>query len=154
MDLYFERHDGNAVTCDDFVSAMADANGRDMSAFHGWYSQAGTPQLAIRRSVDAGGVTLSFSQEIPQTAAGTPRDPLAIPVRLGFVGADGALVPLRLEGENEARDEHVVLFEGNTAEYRFLAADGAGMPAQATPSILRGFSAPVRLSDDLSLIHI
>ena len=149
MDLYFERHDGNAVTCDDFVSAMADANGRDMSAFQGWYSQAGTPQLAVRRSVDADGVTLSFSQEIPQTAAGTPRDPLAIPVRLGFVGADGAPVPLRLEGENEARDEHVVLFEGDKAEYRFLAADGAGMPAQATPSILRGFSAPVRLSDDL-----
>ena len=149
MDLYFERHDGTAVTCDDFVAAMADANGRDMSAFHGWYSQAGTPQLAVRRSVDADGVTLSFSQEIPQTAAGTPRDPLAIPVRLGFVGADGAPVPLRLEGENEARDEHVVLFEGDKAEYRFLAADGAGMPAQATPSILRGFSAPVRLSDDL-----
>ena len=149
MDLYFERHDGQAVTCDDFVAAMADANGRDMSAFHGWYSQAGTPRLEVRRSVDEGGVTLTFSQDIPETAAGTPRDPLAIPVRLGFVGAAGAPVRLRLEGENEARDEHVILFEGAEASYRFLAEDRAGMPSQVTPSLLRGFSAPVRLQDDL-----
>ena len=149
MDLYFERHDGTAVTCDDFVAAMADANGRDMSAFHGWYSQAGTPRLEMQRSADDSGVTLALRQEIPETAAGTPRDPLAIPVRLGFVGADGAPVRLRLDGDNEARDEHVVLFEGAEAKYRFHAEEGAGMPAQATPSVLRGFSAPVRLSDDL-----
>ena len=149
MDLYFERHDGNAVTCDDFVAAMADANGRDMSAFHGWYSQAGTPQLEMRRSMDEGGVTLAFRQIVPETAAGTPRDPLAIPVRLGFVGANGAPVRLCLEGETQARDEHVVLFEGAEATYRFHPEDGGHMPAQATPSVLRGFSAPVRLSDDL-----
>jgi aminopeptidase N len=149
MDLYFERHDGQAVTCDDFVAAMADANGRDMSVFHGWYSQAGTPQLEMHRSVDDSGTTLRFRQEIPETAAGTPRDPLAIPVRLGFVGANGAPVTLRLEGESEARDEHVVLFGGVEASYRFVADEGAEMPSQATPSVLRGFSAPVRLSDDL-----
>ena len=149
MDLYFERHDGNAVTCDDFVAAMADANDRDMSAFDGWYSQAGTPRLDMRRSPDEGGVTLAFRQDIPETAAGTPRDPLAIPVRIGFVGADGAPLRLRLEGENEAREEHVVLVDGAEMQCRFLAEDGADMPAQATPSVLRGFSAPVRLSDDL-----
>jgi len=149
-DLYFERHDGNAVTCDDFVAAMADANGRDMSAFHGWYSQAGTPRLDIRRVADDDGVTLAFHQDIPETAAGTPRDPLAIPVKLGFVGDDGAPIRLRLEGDNEARDEHVVLFEGAEATYRFHAEEDAEMPAQATPSVLRGFSAPVRLSDDLT----
>ena len=86
-DLYFERHDGQAVTCDDFVAALADANGRDMSAFHGWYSQAGTPNLRVSRSLnDDGGITLSMEQDIPETAAGTPRDPLPVPVRLGFVG--------------------------------------------------------------------
>jgi len=149
MDLYFERHDGHAVTCDDFVAALADANERDMTAFHGWYSQAGTPRLDVRREVDEAGMTLTLRQEIPDTAAGTARDPLAIPVRLGFVGADGALVSLRLEGENEAHDEHVLLFDRQEARYRFIGEPANGSLADLTPSVLRGFSAPVRLNDDL-----
>ena len=147
-DLYFERHDGQAVTCDDFVAALADANGRDMSAFHGWYSQAGTPNLRVSRSLnDDGGITLSMEQDIPKTAAGTARDPLPVPVRLGFVAADGAPARLRLEGENEARDEHVLLLAEGKASYRFHAEEGGG---GVTPSLLRGFSAPVRLEDDLN----
>ena len=109
-DLYFERHDGNAVTCDDFVAALADANDRDMSGFQGWYSQAGTPQLTVRREADGEGMTLSLEQEIPETAANTPREPLPVPVRLGFVGADGRVARFRREDENEARDEHVHTF--------------------------------------------
>ena len=106
-DLYFERHDGNAVTCDDFVAALADANDRDMSGFEGWYSQAGTPQLTVRREADGEGMTLSLEQEIPETAANTPREPAAGAGRLGFVGADGRMARFRREDENEARDEHV-----------------------------------------------
>lgn len=148
MDLYFERHDGQAVTCDDFVAALADANGRDMSAFHGWYSQAGTPSLRMTREADNdGGIALTLAQAIPETAAGTPRAALPIPVRLGFVGADGAPARLRLDGENEARDEHVLLLDSHMATYRFHGEAGA---APAIPSVLRGFSAPVRLEDDLS----
>ena len=147
MDLYFERHDGQAVTCDDFVAALADANGRDMSAFHGWYSQAGTPSLRMTREADNdGGIALTLAQAIPETAAGTPRAALPIPVRLGFVGADGAPARLRLDGENEARDEHVLLLDSHMATYRFHGEAGA---APAIPSVLRGFSAPVRLEDDL-----
>ncbi|MEC8263439.1 MAG: aminopeptidase N, partial [Pseudomonadota bacterium] len=148
MDLYFERHDGQAVTCDDFVAALADANERDMSAFQGWYSQAGTPSLRVTRSEEGqGGITLTLEQEIPETAAATPREPLPVPVRLGFVGADGAAARLRLEGENEARDEHVLLLEDGKASFRFHADEASGM---VTPSVLRGFSAPVRLEDDLN----
>ena len=153
MDLYFERHDGAAVTCDDFVAALADANDRDMSAFHGWYSQAGTPTLTVTRQRDNEGVSLQLTQVTPETAAKTPRDPLPIPVRLGFVGADGQQVKMRREGESEARDEHVLLFEGAEEKVRFLAPeqDQAGVSAASvTPSLLRGFSAPVRLVDDLS----
>ena len=148
MDLYFERHDGQAVTCDDFVAALADANERDMSAFHGWYSQAGTPSLRVTREVDDdGGIALTLVQAIPETAAGTPREALPIPVRLGFVGADGAPARLRLDGENEARDEHVLLLDTQMATYRFHGEAGAAL---AIPSVLRGFSAPVRLEDDLT----
>ena len=147
MDLYFERHDGQAVTCDDFVAALADANERDMSAFHGWYRQAGTPSLRMTHAADEAGLTLTLEQFNPETAAGTPRDALPIPVRLGFVGTDGAPARLRLEGENEARDEHVLLMDTDSARYRFHGEEAA---VTATPSVLRGFSAPVRLEDDLT----
>ena len=147
MDLYFERHDGQAVTCDDFVAALADANERDMSAFHGWYRQAGTTSLRMTREAVGDGIALTLAQTTPETAAGTPRDALPIPVRLGFVGADGAPAQLRLEGENEARDEHVLLLDSQVATYRFHGEAGA---APAIPSVLRGFSAPVRLEDDLT----
>ncbi len=146
-DLYFQRHDGNAVTCDDFVAALADANDRDMSAFQGWYSQAGTPTLSVSRRVESDGITLDLAQATPETAAGTPREPLPVPVRLGFIGADGQPVRTRLEGESEARDEHVLLLDGAAAAFRFIGEAGSG---PMIPSLLRGLSAPVRLVDDLS----
>jgi len=146
-DLYFQRHDGNAVTCDDFVAALADANDRDMSAFQGWYSQAGTPTLSVSRRVESDGITLDLAQATPETAAGTPREPLPVPVRLGFIGADGQPVRTRLEGESEARDEHVLLLDGAAAAFRFIGEVGSG---PMIPSLLRGLSAPVRLVDDLS----
>ena len=148
MDLYFARHDGTAVTCDDFVAALADANDRDMSAFHRWYSQAGTPTLTVSRQGDDEGMTLGFAQATPETAANTPRDPLPLPVRIGFVGNDGRAVRMRREDENEARDEHVVLLDTAQETIRFI--NEAGSNGEVTPSLLRGLSAPVRLVDDLS----
>ena len=148
MDLYFARHDGTAVTCDDFVAALADANACDMSAFHRWYSQAGTPILTVSRQSDDEGMTLEFVQATPETAANTPRDPLPLPVRIGFVGDDGQAVRMRREDEDVARDEHVILLGTAQETVRFI--NEAGGSGAVIPSLLRGFSAPVRLVDDLS----
>ena len=154
MDLYFSRHDGQAVTCDDFVAALADANEIDLSAFSGWYSQAGTPRLQVRRDVSSAdaSITLTFTQTIPETAANTPREPLPIPVRLGFLQADGAPAMLRRDGENDARADHVLLIEKAHEVVIFhIDASSGGAVDELTPSLLRGFSAPVILDDDLTV---
>jgi len=149
MDLYFQRHDGKAVTCDDFVAAVADANAVDLSGFAGWYSQAGTPSLNVHRHLGADGETLelTFTQSISETAAGTPRSPLPIPVRLGFVGAEGAAVSLSCGDDNAASPDHVLLIDQAEQTFAFRGNDAL---ETVTPSILRGFSAPVMLEDDLS----
>ena len=149
MDLYFERHDGQAVTCDDFVAALADANDVDLSAFSGWYSQAGTPTLKVERRASAqnGVIELFFTQSSPKTAANTRRDALPIPVRLGFLGADGAPVAMRNGETGEAVLEHVLVVDQPQQGFQFR---GPGDAASLTPSVLRGFSAPVILQDDLS----
>ncbi len=163
MDLYFERHDGAAVTCDDFVAALADANDVDLSAFDGWYRQAGTPSLSVTRHVNEaeGWIELSFAQETPDTAAKTPRDPLPIPVRLGFLAPDGNSAAMSLVGpagdnagddagnDSVLADEHVLLVDSAAVTKRFKAGPDT-VVAGVTPSILRGFSAPVILKDDLS----
>ncbi|GIR97276.1 MAG: hypothetical protein CM15mP100_4960 [Alphaproteobacteria bacterium] len=72
MDLYFQRHDGQAVTCDDFLAALADANDMDLSLFSLWYSQAGTPDLTVKRNTASEGlINLTLSQSLQQTAAAT-----------------------------------------------------------------------------------
>ena len=148
MDLYFQRHDGQAVTCDDFVAALSDATDTDLSAFAGWYSQAGTPQLTIRRRQSGDHhLEMVLTQEIPETAAATPRDPLPIPVRLGFIGPDGRPVATRCNGEPTVLDEHVLLIDQASQTVKFEADVMVG---GLTPSLLRGFSAPVILSDDLT----
>ena len=148
IDLYFARHDGQAVTCDDFVTALADATGTDLMAFLGWYSQAGTPRLTVlRRSGEgAADMMLEFCQETPDTAAKTPRQPLPVPVRLGFVGVGGKPVPFRLTADGAMADEHVVLL--TTA--RMVQPIYTNGICDAVPSLLRHFSAPVQLVDDLT----
>jgi aminopeptidase N len=147
-DLYFERHDGTAVTCDDFLAALADANAVDLSRFQGWYRQAGTPLVTIRRKAgtDAHHMKLSLSQTIPDTAAKTPRSALPIPLRIGFLDAHGKLVPTRLSEDGPAHIEHVILLDKDTQDQAIFAPDAA----QLTPSVLRNFSAPVTLDDDLT----
>ena len=147
-DLYFKRHDGAAVTCDDFVAALADANGVDLSGFAGWYSQAGTPELTASRVAidDDQAFAIEFTQTIPETMAKTPRLALPIPVRLGLVGDDGAIVPFRLSADAPYLDEQVILVTGKThLQPIFPASSG-----KIVPSLLRNFSAPVILKDDLS----
>ncbi|MFV0678709.1 aminopeptidase N [Ottowia sp.] len=148
MDMYFERHDGQAVTCDDFAQAMADANpgsdlARLLSQFKRWYSQAGTPVLKAEEHYDAAArtYTLQLSQSCPPTPGQTDKQPFVIPVRLGLVGTDGADLPLQLaDAETPIQNHTFVLSEAQTT-LRFTGVDSVPVP-----SLLRGFSAPVELS--------
>ena len=145
MDLYFKRNDGHAVTIEDFVAAMADANGRDFSHFLAWYKQAGTPELTIEDRYDAAAKTYDLT--ISQTTAPTPgqseKQPLVVPVAMGLLGANGAELPTTLAGETAPTHGTRVLVLTETRQtFRFV-----DVPSQPTPSLLRRFSAPVKLKN-------
>ncbi|WP_020158343.1 aminopeptidase N [Methylobacter marinus] len=147
-DLYFERHDGQAVTCDDFVKAMEDANGADLTQFRRWYSQAGTPVLTVRQHYEPGDqtLTLTIAQNCPPTPGQPVKEPLHIPVRIGLINPDGSVAPCRLAGGDQASDE--VTLSVTEAEQSFTFE---GLAQQPVVSLLRGFSAPVKLDMDYSL---
>jgi aminopeptidase N len=141
LDLYFDRHDGQAATCDQFVAAMADASGRNLDQFLLWYSQAGTPRVAVSCTpdADAGTVEVRIAQNCPPTPGQPDKQPLFIPFAMGLVGPDGADIPVRLEGEPQALGTTRILELTQSAHtYRLL-----DVPAGAVPSLLRDFSAPV-----------
>ncbi|MDF2488446.1 MAG: pepN, partial [Pseudomonas sp.] len=143
-DLYFERHDGQAVTCDDFIKAMEDANGVDLTQFKRWYSQAGTPRLEVSESYDsaAQAYSLTFRQSCPPTPDKVEKLPFVIPVELGLLDAQGNDLPLRLAGEAAGGATTRVL-SVTEAEQTFTFQ---GIAAKPLPSLLRGFSAPVKLA--------
>tara|TARA_R100000005_G_scaffold42382_2_gene19989 strand:+ start:11622 stop:14276 length:2655 start_codon:yes stop_codon:yes gene_type:complete len=152
-DLYFQRHDGQAVTCEDFVRAMEDASGVDLQQFRLWYSQAGTPLLSAEGVYDAKAQQfhLTLRQSCPPTPGQPVKAPLVIPVALGLLGSECNL-PLRLATDDPASTAttHRVLVL-NQAEQTFVFQEITEAPV---PALLRGFSAPVRLdyvysSDDL-----
>jgi aminopeptidase N len=146
MDLYFQRHDGQAVTCDDFAQAMADANpgsglATRLELFKRWYSQAGTPRITARGRYDAEhrSYTLSIEQ------AGGAATAKVIPLALGLLGRDGRALPLQIEGEAAASGtERVLVLDEAKSFFTFVNVD-----QEPVPSLLRGFSAPVILNDDL-----
>jgi aminopeptidase N len=142
-DLYFERHDGQAVTCDDFVKAMEDASGIDLTQFKRWYTQAGTPRLEVSEAYDEAAQTysLTFRQSCPATPGQSEKLPFVIPVALGLLDAQGFEPPLRLQGESAAQGTSRVL-SVTEAEQTFTFEAVAEKPL---PSLLRGFSAPVKL---------
>lgn len=149
MDLYFQRHDGQAVTCDDFRHAMADANNRDLAQFERWYSQAGTPRVTVRTAYDAAAkrYTLTLAQgygEASEAARATQQGPLLIPFAVGLIGGNGSDLPLRLDGEKEPQGTTRVL-ELTEREQSFTFVDVAEKPL---PSLLRNFSAPVIVEYD------
>jgi aminopeptidase N len=153
MDLYFDRHDGQAVACDDFRMAMADANGRDLSQFERWYSQAGTPVVQAEGRYDAAArsYTLRLSQSCPPTPGQPDKLPFHIPVAVGLLGADGRDLPLVIDGKDMGTTAVLELLD---AEQEFVFAD---LPEAPTPSILRDFSAPVILKynyKDAELLHL
>ena len=143
MRLYFERHDGQAVTTGDFVAAMEAASGVDLGQFRRWYVQAGTPVLSARGAYDAARseYVLDVEQRTPPTPGQPEKRPLHVPVRLALLGEDGGNLPLHcpeagLAGEREAvldvrEPRHVLRF--------------SNVPARPVPSLARGFSAPVKV---------
>jgi aminopeptidase N len=148
MKLYFERHDGQAVTCDDFAAAIADANpGSELAtrldAFKRWYSQAGTPCVKAQGEYDANAqtYTLMLRQSCPATPNQPSKLPFVIPIELGLLAQDGSALPLQLEGEAFATGTtRTVVLDAPSLTLRF-----AGVAGSPVPSLLRGFSAPVRL---------
>ncbi|MCM2252247.1 MAG: aminopeptidase N [Ramlibacter sp.] len=139
--LYFQRHDGHAVTCDDFAQAIADANPGSQLAqllpqFKRWYSQAGTPRVRAAGAYDAasGSYRLTLSQSCPATPGQAEKEPFVIPISLGLVARDGRELAARM---------HVLTQASETLDF-------PGLQAEPVPSLLRGFSAPVILEFDYS----
>ncbi len=138
-DLYFKRFDGQAVTCDDFVQCMQDASGIDLSQFKLWYSQAGTPEIAAKDSYDGKKkiYTLTLSQHIPDTAGQTNKQPMHMPILVGLLGNDGKDILPEKTRLLELRAKQETFFFENVAE-------------KPVPSILRQFSAPVKIKTPLT----
>jgi aminopeptidase N len=146
MDLYFERHDGQAVTCDDFVQAMQDAGGIDLTQFKRWYSQAGTPVLHVRESFDADAQT--YRLHVTQNSKPTPGQPYKqahhIPLAIGLLDRDGQAMRFKHD-DGSTTDTMVLQLTRFAQEFRFR-----GIAQRPVPSLLRGFSAPVRIEFDYS----
>ncbi len=146
MDLYFDRHDGEAATIEQFVQCFADASGRDFKQFMLWYAQAGTPEVIATGNYDAR--TRSYRLEVAQTLAPTPgqptKEPMLIPLALGLVGRDGRDLPLKLSDGRQV--ERGVLALTKSAE----AFVFTGIAQPPVPSLNRGFAAPVKLVANLS----
>ena len=151
MALYFQRHDGQAVTCDDFAQAMADANPSSaltpqLSAFKRWYAQAGTPRLSARACWDgaAGTLSLTLSQSCPATPGQSDKLAFVIPVRMGLVAPDGRAPPPPLQGREGSAEEQFLVLEqaqqtGTVTGLPGLgAASGPPLPSpDVPPRVLR-----------------
>ncbi|GAA0835864.1 aminopeptidase N [Marinomonas arenicola] len=139
-DLYFERHDGQAVTCDDFVAAMQDASGIDLTLFKRWYSQAGTPIVTVEDTYlpEEQRYLLTIKQETPATPGQPTKLPLHIPIRVGLLNEQGQEIQAQYQGE-QSTDVTLLLSE---SEQTFEFTQVSSKPV---PSLLRSFSAPVKL---------
>ncbi|GAB3786122.1 aminopeptidase N [Dyella agri] len=145
-DLYFARNDGRAATIEDFLDALGEANGIDLTPYLAWYGQAGTPRLRAHGEYDAARreYALTLSQHTPPGAGQPHKQALPIPVKLALFGADGRLLPLHLDGQTSTGGtEAVVVLD--RIEQRYVFRDVATRPV---PSLLRGYSAPVILECD------
>ena len=142
-DLYFDRHDGQAVTTEDFVKAMEDASGIDLTQFRHWYSQAGTPEVDVTASYDASKQQyhLTFKQHCRPTSETTEKQPFHIPVKLGLLLEDGSEAELKcIQGDDFNSDTNVIGLKHAEETYVFDQVS-----SKPVPSLLRGFSAPVKL---------
>ncbi len=143
-DLYFERHDGQAVTIEEFILAMEDASGRDLSQFRLWYKQSGTPEVEVMSRYNTANqeLTLTFNQHCPETPNQADKQPFHIPIRLGFLDEKGNSVKLSSNGDSET----VIEITESSQEEVFK-----GIDVNSVPSLLRSFSAPVKISYPYSM---
>ncbi len=149
-DLYFSRHDGQAVTTDDFVRAMEDANHREFSQFRRWYSQAGTPELKVSMDYDAAAhsCTLKVTQHCGASPGQAIKQDFHIPLALALLDRSGKELPLRFAGESAAVTGTRVL-EISREVQEFVFVD---IPERPVPSLLRDFSAPVKMTTQISQV--
>ncbi|WP_075290229.1 aminopeptidase N [Pararhizobium arenae] len=141
MDLYFDRHDGQAVTIEDFVRCFEDASGRDLTQFALWYHQAGTPLVTVSTDYDAAKqtLTLSLEQMVPATPGQPNKEPMHIPLRFGLILPDGAqAAPTSVSGGEVTGDVLHLTERKQTVVFE-------GIPARPVVSLNRGFSAPINL---------
>ncbi|RUR18345.1 aminopeptidase N [Legionella sp. km535] len=136
MDLYFKRHDGQAVTIDDFVAAMEDANGVNLTQFKHWYSQAGTPEVRVKSDYSNGRLTLTMQQSCQPTPDSHDKKPFHIPIRIALFDSKGHMMPVEKD-----------ILELKEHEQSFVFA---GLSEEPVVSLLREFSAPIRLKDELT----
>src|SRR6516162_4062171 len=141
MDLYFERHDGEAATVEQFVQCFADVSGRDFSQFMLWYTQAGTPEVVVAPHYDARAKTyrLDIKQTVPPTPGQPDKKPMVIPLALGLVGKNGNDLPLIRDAGPLERDVLELTAQGQSFVF-------TGIAEPPIPSINRGFSAPIKLT--------
>ncbi|KAJ8643267.1 hypothetical protein MRB53_005015, partial [Persea americana] len=157
MDLYFKRHDGQAVTCEDFFAAMRDANDADFANFLLWYSQAGTPCVKVTSSYNPEACTFSlkFSQDVPPTPGQPVKEPMFIPVAVGLLDSNGKDMPLTSVYHkgllqtvtSNGQPVSTTVLRVTKKEEEFVFSDVSERPI---PSILRGYSGPIRLDSDLT----
>ncbi|MDC9823856.1 aminopeptidase N [Devosia sp. ZB163] len=142
MDLYFERHDGEATTIEAFIKVFEDSSGQNLQHFQQWYLQAGTPELDVRDSYDPASqtYTLELTQTNPPTPGQPEKQPLVLPIKFGLIGPNGSPMSWASVAGAEVRDEMIVL-DRASATVTFT-----GIPNKPVPSLLRGFSAPVTLT--------
>ena len=146
MDLYFERHDGEATTIEAFVKCFEDANGVDLQPFQTWYLQAGTPEVTVKDSYDPASQTyrLTLSQHTAPTPGQQEKSALVIPVKFGLIGPNGSPMGWNSISGGEVRDD-VLLLSRPTATFEFK-----GVANRPVPSLFRGFSAPVKIASEAS----
>lgn len=147
-DLYFSRHDGQAVTTEDFVAAMQDASGIDLSQFKLWYSQAGTPEVKVKTTYNekAKTFTLDFQQKVPNTPEQTNKKPHFIPIKTAILNQKGEELPCQLSENSPSSDKEIVLpLKEESEKFTFHNVE-----ERPVPSMLRDFSSPVYLETDLS----
>ena len=143
MKLYFDRHDGQAVSCDDFLSAMEDANGTDLKRFSRWYNQSGTPVVSVTDHFDGvtGTYTLTLEQRTPPTSDQAEKQPLVLPFSLALLTTTGDELPLQLEGRSDmTATSRLLIMEHARQEFTF-----SNIPEAPVPSLFRDFSAPVKI---------
>lgn len=142
MDLYFARHDGQAVTIEDYVKAMEDVSGMDLKKFRLWYSQAGTPVVSVEDDYDAenGIYRLTINQKTPPTPGQVYKKPLLIPIRMGLLDKKGNEIPLQIQNE-PVENEKILHLTGESQIFKF-----ENVASPPIPSLLRNFSAPVKLN--------